>query len=936
MALWDPLTRLLFGADFFISYARADATEYAKALDRALVGEGFSTALDRNFSLPGNETPRPVIRALRRSSALVLLGTQGAARSKNVPDEVTIFQALNRPIVFVLLNDPDPTAKWKHLDVGGAIAADASAGAPPGAPSTAVIDQIVVRGTFTRQRVRLFRIAVLVAIAIVLAALGILWFSVQAASANAEAELAESRKRQAEERAGDLDDKARALTENLQDKLRDLAKATIAQKEADVTRSIAEAQAQGLEAEVTTLQESERELLRQADEIERRFADAEGSLSYVQSLSEAVERSDTSPSQAFALVAQAARTRPGELSTLAVALRLAATDRAWFGLEFSHGQPIEDMALSPSRCCVATVSNFEGLLVKVLDLDARTLREFDLTKHRGSTWGWETEVDYEDADQLILHSDDAALRLNLGTSAVDSIPAPPESSPPTKTERRISLRREQSSATSTKGKVRREGKWILTDHVADTSRVVADLPGERPQSIELPDRRQLIVGDSSGTVRLYEVDAVQFPHAGKDVPTRWSGSALFSLVDGRVSREDLDGRPPSILPGEGITRLIVASPFGRLLYADASGALHVWNERDRSHRKYDDIDGSGEVWLRDNSSTALVLTEAETFHRLTNHAKTLPWFPKSTKLSPTEELVTANWTLSHDLATFAYDERRMTMVPGGTDIKLEAAFIGRTGHEPTRRLHLRAMSNPTAIGLSRSGRVVIMGVELGPTTETIIAYSASPGHSRFSRVNAERKLGLTRPRWVRPSSPDLSDETLASQFRFAFANDEGRDRGAMWDLWRDRVHRFDLPPGQEIAEALVNDQGNAALLRFSDQSLAVGNPQRGRWVRLPEVADELQGSSISHDGRFVLVDRRGSSILRTIEGDLVASWSSGTATFSADGQALRLEREDTVEYWPLDFDRVRHAIEQRLHDTVPRTLPTTFAEVESPFTPEPQ
>src|SRR5678815_3931780 len=87
------LMRFLFGDDIFISYSRRDGAKYAAALANELSkpGNDYSCFLDQWGASADNELSPPVLRALRHSYMLVLVGTTGAADSPLVRQEVQLF-----------------------------------------------------------------------------------------------------------------------------------------------------------------------------------------------------------------------------------------------------------------------------------------------------------------------------------------------------------------------------------------------------------------------------------------------------------------------------------------------------------------------------------------------------------------------------------------------------------------------------------------------------------------------------------------------------------------------------------------------------------------------------------------------------------------------------------------------------------------------------
>ncbi len=82
------LHRLLFGDDVFISYSRNDGSDYAAALGEALTRLNLSCRLDQWDTEPGLEMPPRLVRAVRDSSLLVVIGSIGAAASPPVKREI--------------------------------------------------------------------------------------------------------------------------------------------------------------------------------------------------------------------------------------------------------------------------------------------------------------------------------------------------------------------------------------------------------------------------------------------------------------------------------------------------------------------------------------------------------------------------------------------------------------------------------------------------------------------------------------------------------------------------------------------------------------------------------------------------------------------------------------------------------------------------------
>ncbi len=100
---FDPveiLWRTVFGYDFFISYAHADAEDYASALHEDLAGTHRCFLDEEELDVGLGLTPA-IARALRRTSILVVLHTPGADASPWVRQEVTLFSETGRRVIFV-------------------------------------------------------------------------------------------------------------------------------------------------------------------------------------------------------------------------------------------------------------------------------------------------------------------------------------------------------------------------------------------------------------------------------------------------------------------------------------------------------------------------------------------------------------------------------------------------------------------------------------------------------------------------------------------------------------------------------------------------------------------------------------------------------------------------------------------------------------------
>src|SRR6267142_308395 len=101
--MFTRLRKFVFGDDIFISYSRRDGSQYATRLANELGALGFTCRFERLATKAGREIPSSLLRAVRRSYLLVLIGTAEAQQSKAVHEEVTEFGKTSRliiPIIF--------------------------------------------------------------------------------------------------------------------------------------------------------------------------------------------------------------------------------------------------------------------------------------------------------------------------------------------------------------------------------------------------------------------------------------------------------------------------------------------------------------------------------------------------------------------------------------------------------------------------------------------------------------------------------------------------------------------------------------------------------------------------------------------------------------------------------------------------------------------
>jgi WD40 repeat protein len=145
------LARFLFGYDIFISYAYSDGRQYAGALEDKLANLDFSCFFDRKELPYGDVLTSSLRRAIRRSKALVLVGTSGALDAPYV--KVEFFEALKRRRTKVIPIDIDGIRQSINVGEAGDLIwiNEAEAAARAKCPSAAVLEGIGNHFRFTRR-----------------------------------------------------------------------------------------------------------------------------------------------------------------------------------------------------------------------------------------------------------------------------------------------------------------------------------------------------------------------------------------------------------------------------------------------------------------------------------------------------------------------------------------------------------------------------------------------------------------------------------------------------------------------------------------------------------------------------------------------------------------------------------------------------------------
>lgn len=279
--LFRRLFRVMFRYDIFISYARRDGKGYALKLKEQLTRLDFSCFLDYDELPAGNSLNRTLKRAIKRSATIIVVGTEGALKSRYVDLEVGEFARTGRAIIPIDFEGTLAGAPWAVVKERDLVWVDESKDAlAKNVPSPPIADAVDKLFKYTRRNVRVRgQVIATAALFLLGAAISVLVIRQQVAAANVQRGQAEVSKRQAQEeqkkaetatalaeanakRAKDKEQEAIDKTEEAR-KQGEIAKTQTAeaQKQATIARAKAEeARQQQLVAEKQQKLASSREL----------------------------------------------------------------------------------------------------------------------------------------------------------------------------------------------------------------------------------------------------------------------------------------------------------------------------------------------------------------------------------------------------------------------------------------------------------------------------------------------------------------------------------------------------------------------------------------------------------------------------------------------------------------------------------------------------
>lgn len=185
------LVDLLFGFDFFISYAHGDGYNYPEVLTKILEQEGFKVFLDSREYVPGDDLKIATRRRIRMSRKLVVIARPFALESQWVLKEVKISLESGRVPIVIDINSTiegaEETSEVKKL-LKDKLHIRETLKFLDDHPSQETLTQLSRSFSATRQETRRLRFVTAVAFLLALMAVGASWQYMVAEEARKQAE----------------------------------------------------------------------------------------------------------------------------------------------------------------------------------------------------------------------------------------------------------------------------------------------------------------------------------------------------------------------------------------------------------------------------------------------------------------------------------------------------------------------------------------------------------------------------------------------------------------------------------------------------------------------------------------------------------------------------------------------------------------------------
>ena len=191
MNIFLSVKKFIFGYDIFISYSRKDSLDYAYSIARHFMQKkfGYECYIDQlSSTTPGKELPKNIVSALQKSTAFIIIGSEGSKHSVAIAEEVHNFKAIksNNPIIPISIGDNLFEADWFPEIQGLAVIREAHESFEEKQASDAILERIHNSLTFTKKSQKLRRATVSLAAIFGIILLATLWIFDQLGNAQDE------------------------------------------------------------------------------------------------------------------------------------------------------------------------------------------------------------------------------------------------------------------------------------------------------------------------------------------------------------------------------------------------------------------------------------------------------------------------------------------------------------------------------------------------------------------------------------------------------------------------------------------------------------------------------------------------------------------------------------------------------------------------------
>jgi hypothetical protein len=182
MLVTSEIKKVIFGYDIFISYSRKDSMNYAYAVAQHFIEKNYECYLDQlSSTTPGKQLPSNIKKAIKSSTAFVLIGSENAGLSEAIKSEILFFLDgnKNKPLVPINVNGAiNNNAIWFEDINGLALIEETKKNLSNGAPSADVLSRVANSLTFKKKSVRLRRISIFVSLSVLLLS-AVVYFQIQ-------------------------------------------------------------------------------------------------------------------------------------------------------------------------------------------------------------------------------------------------------------------------------------------------------------------------------------------------------------------------------------------------------------------------------------------------------------------------------------------------------------------------------------------------------------------------------------------------------------------------------------------------------------------------------------------------------------------------------------------------------------------------------------